>query len=50
MSAAQLWQLLLGVLLGSITTGFVNALTLGQRITRLETLVRVVANKLDIAT
>lgn len=43
-------KILLGVALGALGTGFLNSVLMGSRITRLETIMHIVADKLDIKT
>lgn len=40
--------MVVGALVGSMATGWTQAVTLGNRITRLETIVKVVAAKLEV--
>lgn len=48
MTMVQVWGIVLGVLIGSMGTGLLTTITLGNRITRLETLVAVIADKLEV--
>jgi len=47
---ADLIQAASGAVMGGLAVGFFNAVYMGSRITRLETLVKVIAEKLGIGS